>query len=88
MKTVKPFRLAFRKAGKWVNCYLAQPDTMEGAKLMASVLKRVVDVPEVFEAYKIMMRLWATATCEDVLGAGPSEFITEPAPEHERSGEA
>lgn len=83
---VKPFRLAFREEGEYVNCYLAHPDTMSEAVLIASLRRAVAD--HVWPEYRALMEKWASVTCQEVFGAEPAEFIEERAPEHERSGRA
>lgn len=86
---IKPFRLAFREEGDFVNCYMAFIDSMKDAILLASVRAKVLRAdPEMFGEYQELMKRWATAACNDMFGAGPTEFIVEVAPEHERSGRA
>lgn len=89
MSKTKPLRirLAFRHEGELWNCYLAQPDTMHDAKLLASILMGAVqDHPNVKRAFIETMKLALANAAEDVTGTRPDEFIEERAPEGERSG--
>ena len=80
-------RIAFRVEGSWWNAYLAMPDTIEGAILMASMPIRVAkESPEITEAFKELCR----QIFEHALGHPEAELRYEEytAPEHERSGSA
>lgn len=75
------FRIAFRQEGDWVNAYLADPNTMAGAVHLASFAKRFLDVqPETWQEYQALVRRAVQRLGADV------EFVTIPAPEHERAG--
>jgi hypothetical protein len=84
-----PFRLAIRAEGKYVNCYYAATDTMDGAVLIGSIRRAVCDRDRcLFEKWQALMQEALSQACVDALGAEPVEFVTQPAPEHERSGSA
>jgi hypothetical protein len=87
MNARAPFRLAFREEGQWVNCYFAKEGTMDGAILMASVLKNVLTVQR-WDEYCAMMQAALGELMTDVAGVDAIDFIAEPAAEHERSGQA
>jgi hypothetical protein len=78
-------RLAFRKEGEWVNAYWAMPDTMEGAIHLGSMKVGMLDKdPALFEMYRELIRIGASK----LLDMPAADWITEAAPEHERSGSA
>lgn len=79
-------RLAFREEGEFVNCYLADMGTMEGAKLLASMRKPILD--EVWQEWKKLMQKQLTAAIAEVFGDIVDHFEEERAPEHERNGRA
>jgi len=84
---VKPFRIAFRQEGEFVNCYLAKMGTMEGAELMGS-MRTVILEAGFRDDYIEMMKKWVSLTVKDFLGVELARFDEEPAPEHERAGRA
>lgn len=83
-------RLSFRVEGDFVNAYMAKPDTMDGATLLASFRKTILDQqPETWERWKDLMRDAFGGAIKDALGVDGVEWGGErPAPEHERSGRA
>lgn len=81
MSETVPFRLAFRHEGKFVNVYLAKPDQMEGAVLLASMVAGLLEHPDTWREFQSLMRL---ATSRGGLEFG--DAVTTPAPEHERAG--
>lgn len=85
----KVARLAIRTEGRFVNAYLAMPDTMTDAILLCSVLRGACERDAaVFDAFKALARLILTEAFRQSLGVTPSRWDEEPAPEHERSGDA
>lgn len=83
---IKPFRVAFRAEGEWINVYLAALETMEGALLLASLRKSLIRDDMAFAGYKDLMRQMVGQCCADFLGAGSIRTEEEAAPEHERAG--
>jgi len=84
MKRMK-FRLAMREEGEFWNAYLAHGDTMQGAKLIGSLLMRIVRNQEHRDAFlKLLTDAFADAV-ENMTGERPV-MQEEPAPESERSG--
>lgn len=79
------FRLAFRKEGEFVNCYLADPGTMEGAQLLASISHRLCEsAPGTFDNFKrLMTKSFNSLTSQF---ADIERWDETPAPEHERAG--
>lgn len=89
MSIVKPFRLAFRTEGSMVNCYFAAPDTMEGARLVSAMPRRILQAePQLWEDWRALMRRALSVMCREAIGSEPVEFTEEVAPEHERGGNA
>lgn len=90
MSTVRtPFRLAFRSEGDFVNAYYAATDTMKDALLLGSMRKSILNrSPGTWDVWRMLMQDVLAHACDDALGAAPTEFIMERAPEHERSGAA
>ena len=85
--TDQPFRLCFRHEGSMINCYIAPPDTMEGAILMSCMPKRVLDADRtIWEDWRALMKRVIVVICREVLETEPLEMIERPAPESERSG--
>ena len=82
-------RLAFRKEGAFVNCYLASDTTMNDAVLLGSMRVTVCDAqPDVWDDWKTMMRRVLEFHIKSVLGITPEWSGEQRAPEHERAGEA
>jgi hypothetical protein len=79
-------RLAFRAEGEFVNAYHAAGDTMEGADLLGSFRRSLLDQqPGLFDAWKAIMSDAYAKLIESTLGIRPTMDET-PAPEHERAG--
>jgi len=80
-------RLALRQEGAFWNAYLALADTMEGAKLIGSIMIGAVQKdPKVKKDFmKVMQRVLANAI-KDTTGVKPKEWEINPGPEKERSG--
>jgi hypothetical protein len=84
---IKPFRIAIRAEGEFVNAYFASPTSMENAQLVASIRRAVCDADEaVFDAFKDLVRKVVSSLTKRVLGAEPIRMEEEAAPEHERAG--
>jgi hypothetical protein len=80
-------RLAIREEGGFWNAYMAQTDTMEGAKLIGSIVMGAVrqDEKTKKDFMKVMQRVMGLAI-KDVTGEKPKEWTVTPGPERERSG--
>lgn len=85
-KTRPAFRVAFREEGEWVNAYFASPETMEGAVLMASIRRTVLDAdrPRAFDTFHALLRQSMTQMCVGI-GAPPSSWKVNQAPDHEKT---
>lgn len=84
---VNPFRLAFRTEGAQVNCYIAPTDTMEGARLLSCMPRRVLQADDsIWQDWKALMQRVMTVICKEALNATPVNWVEEPGPEHEKSG--
>jgi len=82
-------RLSFRVEGEFVNAYMAKPDTMEGATLLGSFRKSMLEEsPEIWERWKDLMRDSFGLMIKGALGIDAEWGGEKPAPEHERSGRA
>jgi hypothetical protein len=82
-------RLAFRHEGDFVNAYMAKPETMDGATLLGSMRKTMLDEStEVWEAWKDLMRLAFGNMIKGALGIDAEWGDEKRASEHERSGRA
>lgn len=80
-------RLAFRVEGQFWNCYVAESDTMEGARLVGSVLFDAArSSAAVKSGFISLMKSVFEEIAEAATGAEVSHWVTTPAPEHERSG--
>jgi len=87
---VSPLRIAFREEGPVVNVYLANMDSMEGAMLIGSCMKSIlnVEVPAQFLRLKEVFEIGIAAAIKDVLGVDVHHFDTTKAPDHEKAGNA
>lgn len=81
-------RLALREEGALWNAYLAPPTTMEGAKLLASVDRAVVqDCAEIRTAFIAFCQVAMHRAVSMQFGLRIVDFgDAEVAPEHERAG--
>ncbi|WP_374374420.1 hypothetical protein [Dongia sp.] len=86
--TVNPFRLAMRVEGEWWNAYMAPPETMEGATLLATVRMTLVAEKDAKDVYLATVRDLFFRAAEAALGAPIDSFETREAPEHEKAGRA
>ena len=81
-------RLAFRIEGEYWNCYMAQPQTMEGAHLLGSILAAIVENNAGHKhAFKKLMESVLSDAVKRATGRRPTRMDTNPAPEHERTKE-
>jgi hypothetical protein len=87
--TVPPqMRLAFRQEGENWCVYLANPDNMEDALLMASIRMSIVTQSERHKrAFMDLMKAILDDTIKDRVGVRADSWIEREAPEHERSRE-
>ncbi len=85
---VPAYRLAFRSEGDFVNCYFAPLRTMDGAILVSSMRRSILETdPVLFEDWKMALQL--AFDRQNAREGAPSAGWTEHrAPEHERTGEA
>lgn len=82
-------RLALRHEGDFWNAYIALANTMDGAKLIGSMLiGPAMKNPEIKQTFKDLMQQVMADGIEAMTGKAPEEFVTTPAPESERSGNA
>jgi hypothetical protein len=80
-------RVAFREEGTFWNAYMALPDTMENARLIGSIsMGAVRQSPEIKDAFMDVMKRVLALAIEGATGEVPDHWITEKAPESERSG--
>ncbi len=80
-------RLAIRREGEFVNAYLAQQGTMDGAKLLGSLAVDVAQHVVIFEAWKQLMSAVMEGAIEMLFKQKPT-MREEDAPEHERRSDA
>mgnify|MGYP001610291107 CR=1 FL=1 len=82
-----PIRLAFRHEGEWWNAYLALSNTMDGARLIGSVMiGAVTNNPERKQQFMDLMQAVMADGVEHMTGDRPADFDVSDAPEAERSG--
>lgn len=73
-------RLALREEGSFWNAYLALADTMEGAKLVGSIMMGAVRKhPEIKAAFQACMQQVLANAIEDVTGNAPDKWDIGPA---------
>ena len=81
-------RLAFRVEGDKWTCYIAKPNTMEGAKWVGSVMLGIVDDPVRKLMFMDLMKDAYRDFLQGALGKEVASWDEERAPESERSGSA
>ena len=82
-----PVRLAMRHEGNYWNAYLAKGDTMEGARLLGSIMFAVIERnTERRQAFLDIMKDCVADAVERAFGQRPDMGDEGPAPESERSG--
>lgn len=80
-------RLALREEGSFWNAYLALPETMDGAKLIGSIMIGAArNNPEIKAAFQAVMQQVLADAVEQVTGEQPEKWDIGPAPEAERAG--
>jgi len=85
----RPYRVAIRAEGEWVNAYWARTGTMEGAARIASISRELAECnPRMFESFRLLMEAASIELVRLRLDAQVSAVEVEPAPEHERAGRA
>lgn len=81
-------RLAIRAEGDMVNAYLALPDTMECADLVASMRRSCLEQDE--ELYSewlgMLQRFYARTLTAVGVPTSPASLLVRPGPHWERSG--
>ena len=90
MTIVKIGRIALREEGLNWNAYYALTETMEGAIFLGSIARRfIIDNPERRAAFIGLMREGVSDLIEERTGQRPTwPDGIQPAPEHERAGNA
>lgn len=81
-----PFRIAVRDEGTHVHVYLARPDTMVNARLIASVEGVAARLPGVRDKIIELGQAVVTALVQNVTKGVTPDFILEQPPEHEKAG--
>lgn len=82
-------RLALRAEGENWNAYYAEPNTMEGAIFLGSILMAtVVNNPERKKAFMELMQDIVAEYLKAVVGEQPTWLEPHSAPEHEKAGRA
>lgn len=87
-------RLALRREGKWWTAYYAMPETMNGALPLGRIRMTMVEGPlprhqRNKKGFMDLMREAVSDLIEDSIGVRPQwPDGPQPAPEHERAGEA
>lgn len=88
-KTQKMGRLAMRQEGNMWNAYYALPDTMNDALLIGSIAMAAVEESEERrEQFLNLMGDFVADMLEKQVGFRPEMSDPEPAPLHERGGNA
>lgn len=87
LKTL-PVRLALRVEGDWWVAYLAQADTMDGAKRMGSILMGIVEDKKRKQAFMDLMRDAMDDAIKELTDGAVTHWTERPAPQAERSGRA
>ena len=81
------YRLAFRGEGEHIVCYFAAPDSMDGAMVLSSMRRSLLrSVPELWDAWRELMREVANVANVEVLGVEAVSWEEYPAPPHEKAG--
>lgn len=89
MAKTLPVRLAMRVEGDWWVAYMAQADTMDGAKRLGSILMGIItSSPERKQAFMALMQDAMSGAIKDVFGQTPDWNAPQAAPEAERAGRA
>lgn len=82
-------RLAIRVEGLWWRAYYAAQDTMDDAVPLGCIhMKCVQDSPAVKQQFMDTMQTAVGVMIKDATGHEVANWSTQPAPEHERSGNA
>ncbi len=84
-----PIRLALRIEGDWWVAYLAQHDTMDGAKRLGSILMgAITDNPVRKQAFMAIFQGMVGDAIRETTGQSPDWAEPQSAPEAERAGRA
>ncbi len=80
-------RIALREEGTFWNAYLALSDSMDGAKLIGSIMMGAVRKDaDIKAAFQLLMKQVLANAVEEVTGSPPDKWEIMPAPESERAG--
>jgi hypothetical protein len=80
-------RLALREEGSFWNAYMALENTMDGAKLIGSILIGAARKdPQIKAAFMAVMQQTLANAVQDVTGKAPDAWDVHSAPEAERAG--
>lgn len=82
------FRLALRVEGAWWIGYLAKGDTMAEAIELGRMRMALAKVPPAKALFIDALKAGMTAALEAREGTKVTDWITEAAPEHEKTGRA
>lgn len=82
-------RLALRVDGNFWNAYYAKNDTMERAIFLGSLHMRFAQDPKRKEQFMDLMRGVVSDVLKEIVGGRDLDvtWVTQPAPEHERTKE-
>jgi len=82
-------RLALREEGNFWNAYMALTDTMDGAKLIGSIVIGAVNKDlEIKNDFMDLMKRVLALAIKETTGETPDTWHTGPAPDSERGGNA
>ncbi len=89
MKEEQVGRLAMRTEGCWWVAYYALPDTMDDALELGRIRMQAVQQAKRKDAFLALMREAVSDILEECVGKRPTwPDGPQPAPEHERAGQA
>lgn len=89
MKDPAKLRLAMRAEGDFWNAYAAATGTMEGAMLLGSIRRIIVEEPAMKDAFMCLMQAAFAHLLKTVIGADAEQWHKPvPAPQSERAGRA
>jgi len=85
---IKPYRIAARTEGEWVNCYWAKAETMTGAEPIAAVKLELLNDPKLREIWTMVLQAFSIELAKTRLGAVPHRIDIDMPPESEKAGRA
>jgi len=78
MSGFMPIRLAIREEGKYVNCYIAKPDTMNETILIGSIHITVRENEEIYNNWQKLMEKLFTFYIENIFKVKVQKMIRKP----------